>query len=402
MSKKASNIKANGLTLKPKAAKQLAEIDKIISTVPDKDKDKLIKGGLSVKQVGEKVTMEVDIKEIIPPACFVRSKASDNYDDFENIAQLEPIEVATTEDKKRLVVVAGERRLRHAKQYGKKKVKVQIIGTVVCQSQIWMARGKEMVKFKKPMTRLELAHGLMQLEDQLKRDFGENAFFGHGGDRKADVESKKSLSGYIAKTLGLKESAVKILIRFGRYVGPAGLAGLLTKDQNLNISLMDINTINGRLKNADLPKQIDKRTNELIKAGASQDVIIDEAGKLASTIIFQASNELGSEDNDNNDDDNAEEIESSDLPSTPKWSNSKKEDNDNEVEDAKPPKKKIKPNKIVKIISDFQMELKKIKEEFEDCKHIDEIDERLVEAKWKRLEGYWGKLCVELGDAGLC
>ena len=42
-----------------------------------------------------------------------------------------------------------------------------------------------------------------------------------------------------------------------------------------------------------------------------------------------------------------------------------------------------------------------LKKDFEDCKRIDDIDQAVVEAKWKRLGDHWGKLCVGLGEAGL-
>ena len=173
------------------------------------------------------------------------------------ITELDPIKVAITDDKELYILIDGERRLEHARRNGEKKIEVQIIGTVVCQSQIGMARGKEMVKFKKPLTPLELAYGLMQLKDQIIRDFGEDAFFSHGGDRKTNHETKQSLPDYIAKVLGINKTTVDTLLRFGTNVGPMGLAGLLTKDDMVGMPLRQINQINASLKNADLLKQIE-------------------------------------------------------------------------------------------------------------------------------------------------
>jgi hypothetical protein len=251
------------------------------------------------------------------------------------------------------------------------------------------------------LTPLELTYGLMQLKDQIIRDFGEDAFFSHGGDRKTNHKTKQSLQGYIAEVLGLNAFKVDTLLRFASNVGLMGLAGLLTKDDMVGMPLRQINQVNARLKNADVPKQIAERADELIEAGASQDDLINEAGELASKKISQALYEGVSEDNDNNDDDNAEEIDSSHLPFGPKWGKSKKDENDDEPEDTKPGRKKVKPAKIVKIISEIQIELKKMKKDFEDCKRIDDIDQAVVEAKWKRLGDHWGKLCVGLGEAGL-
>ena len=122
------------------------------------------------------------------------------------ITKLDPIKVAVTEDKELYILIDGERRLEHAKSNSEKKIEAQIIGTVVCQSQIAMARGKEMVKFKKPLTPLELAYGLMQLKDQIIRDFGEDAFFSHGGDRKTNHKTKQSLQVTLQRFLGLIRS----------------------------------------------------------------------------------------------------------------------------------------------------------------------------------------------------
>ena len=400
MSKKPDFSSFTPSKLNPKAAKQLAEVDKIVGKATDKDKQKLIEQGLSVKPMKEAVIIKVKIKQIVTSAFFMRSKVHDSFDDLSTITELDPIKVAITDDKELYILIDGERRLEHARQKGAKEIEAQIIGTVVCQSQIAMARGKEMVKFKKPLTPLELAHGLMQLKDQIICDFGEDAFFSHGGDRKTNHGTKQSLPGYIAKGLGINKTTVDSLVRFGINVGPMGLAGLLTKNDMVGMPLRDINQINARLKNVDLSEQIAERAKKLLEAGASQDDLIDEAGELAFKKISQASNEQASEDNDNNDDDNEDERDSSDLPPMPKLRKSKEDENNDDAEDTKPTKK-IKPAKIVKIISEFQMELKKIKEDFEDCKHIDEIDQAVVEAKWKRLGDHWGKLCVGLGEAGL-
>jgi len=89
------------------------------------------------------------------------------------------------------------------------------------------------------------------------------------------------------------------------------------------------------------------------------------------------------------------------LPTTPKWPNSKKDDNDDESEETKPVNKKVKPTKILEIISGMETALKQLKGHFEDCKRIEEINQRHVEMKWKRLEEYWGKLSCKLGEAGL-
>jgi hypothetical protein len=388
--------------LNPKTAKQLSKIDKIIRKTSDKDKLILIENGLSVKSKKADTIATVDIKQIVHSAYFIRSKQGDTFDNFDFITKLDPIKVVVANEIAKYFLIDGQGRLQHAKRRGEKKVQVQIIGTVVCQSQIGMARGKEMVKFKRFLTPLELAQGLMQLKDQIISDFGEGAFFSHGGDRKTNHETKQSLPCYIAKVLGITKTTVDSLLRFGSNVGPMGLAGLLTKNDMIGMPLRDINQINARLKNGDLSEQISERAKKLVEAGANQDHLIDEAGELARKRISQAIDEGGPADNDNDNDDNEDETDSSDLPPMPKLRKSKEDENDDEVEEAKPPKKKIKPAKIVKIISDIQMELKKIKEDFEDCKHIDEIDQRLVEAKWKRLEGYWGELCGKLGDAGLC
>ena len=65
MSQKAKLIKAYVLTLNPKAAKQLAEIDKSIRKVSDRDKRKLIKDGLSVKSPDKLIFKKVNIKKIV-------------------------------------------------------------------------------------------------------------------------------------------------------------------------------------------------------------------------------------------------------------------------------------------------------------------------------------------------
>jgi uncharacterized ParB-like nuclease family protein len=401
MSKKPDFSSFTPSKLNPKAAKQFAEIDKIIGKATDKDKQKLIENGLSVKPTKDMVIMEVDIKKIVHPACFVRSKILETFEDLDMVTKTDPIKVVVTKVEQQYFLVSGERRLQHAKRNGKKKVKVHVIGTVVCQSQIGMARGKEMVKFKKPLTSLELAHGLMQLKDQIICDFGEDAFFSHGGDRKAKHETKKSLPDYMAKVLGLNSFTVDTLLRFGSNVGPMGLAGLLTKDDMVGMPLRQINQVNARLKNADVPKQIAERADELIKEGATRDDVIDEAGELARKMISQALYEGVPEDNDNNDDDNAEERDSSFLPPTQKWRNSKKDKNDDEPEDTKPARKKVKPIEIAKIITGMITNLQQLQSRFENSKKIDDIDRPIVNAKVKGFQGFLVKFYSKLDEVGL-
>ena len=84
MSKKPDFSSFTPSKLNPKAAKQLAEIDKIIGKATDKDKQKLIEQGLSVKPMKKAVITTVNIKKIVTSAFFVRSKVHDSFDDLEH------------------------------------------------------------------------------------------------------------------------------------------------------------------------------------------------------------------------------------------------------------------------------------------------------------------------------
>jgi hypothetical protein len=148
MSQKAKLIKAYALPMNSKTAKQFAKVDKIIKKTSDKDKHSLIEKGLPVKPLKEDAITTVNIKNIVHSAYFIRSKVRETFDNFEMVAEFDPIKVVVAEEPKKYYLVDGELRIQHAKSRGKKQVEVQIIGTVVCQSQIAIARGKEMLKFK--------------------------------------------------------------------------------------------------------------------------------------------------------------------------------------------------------------------------------------------------------------
>ena len=86
MSKKQNIPSFTASNLNPKAAKQLADIDKILRKTSDKDKLKLIERGLSVKPLKEDVIKTLDIKKIVRSTSFLRSEVHDPFDDLDMVA----------------------------------------------------------------------------------------------------------------------------------------------------------------------------------------------------------------------------------------------------------------------------------------------------------------------------
>jgi hypothetical protein len=402
MSKKQNIPSFTASNLNPKAAKQLADIDKILRKTSDKDKLKLIERGLSVKPLKEDVIKTLDIKKIVRSTSFLRSEVHDPFDDLDMVAEFDPIKVVAAEGIEKLFLVDGQRRLEHTKRNGEKQIEVQIIGTVVCQSQIGMARGKQMVKFKKPLTPLEMAYGLVQLRDQIICDFGEHAFFSHGGNRKSNDDSQQSLPGYIAKALGMNKSTVDTLLRFGSNVGPMGLAGLLARDDVGGLALREINQDNALLKNANLSDQIDERLKSLTKEGASLDNLVQTAGDLAYQMIDQITIQRSKKpqiyDTDNNDDDNMDETPTDALPIPPDKGG---QNNKSKPKAHKKTKTKIKPSEIINIISNIESVLKKLKNDLNKCKDVEEVDKPIFEARWKKFTEFLSNLCTKVTNAGL-
>ena len=97
----------------------------------------------------------------------------------------------------------------------KKQIKALIVGKVVCRSQIAMARALEMTRFKKPPNTLELVAGLLSLYEIIINEFGKEAFFSHGGNRKSEKKEDKAKPQSIhSEHIGIKKVNRERLVEF--------------------------------------------------------------------------------------------------------------------------------------------------------------------------------------------
>jgi hypothetical protein len=272
--------------LNKKTAAGLEKLDRKFVQTSKKAKKDLIAKELKIDYFGNPTVHQIKISEIFSPPGFTRHNHSNPFEDLDALNNPEPLKVVSAESIKGFFVIDGQRRLEFQKRSGKKQIKALIVGQVVCRSQIVMARALEMTRFKKPPNTPELVQGLLSLYEIIINDFGEEAFFTHGGNRKSGTKGKQSLSQYIASVLELKTSTVNALLNFGHHVGPYGLAGLHYHEDMQKLSIRTINQINARLKKEDLSKKISEMFHTLRDAKTTEAELIKACGNLAQNIIW--------------------------------------------------------------------------------------------------------------------
>lgn len=385
------------LILNREAQERFAEIDALISTTSDDDKADLIKKGLAIKPLKNVNTKEVDLAKIIDSPFFVRRDQSDDFNDLRMLSVTEPIKVVKAEGVNGYFIVDGKRRFDLAKERNAQKVSIQIVGKVVCSAQIALARGKEMVNFKKPLTPLELTQGLMQLRESIDKDFGIENFFSHGGNRKGHEEGKKSLPDFIARQIGIRKSTVRALIQFGRRVGPEGLAGLHNYPDMKDISVRVINQINAGLKDCGLSDKIGELVKSMTGERVDERQLIAAAGEMAHDILEDKIRELkaGKDQgvNQEDDDEDAETVETEfDTPVS--MSGSEDERDDNSDNPGNGDSKKVPPfdrSKLEKAMKDFGKRFRAFNEYWAEIDELEVIESSEFNQKLSNLNKAWEK-----------
>ena len=271
--------------LNKKTAAGFEKLDRKFVQISKKTKEDLITKELKIDYFDNPTVHQIKISEIFSPPGFTRHNHSNPFEDLDVLDNPDPIKVVRAESIKGFFVIDGQRRLEFLKGSGKKQIRALIVGRVVCRSQIAMARALEMTRFKKPPNTPELVQGLLSLYEIIINDFGEEAFFTHGGNRKSGKKDKQSLSQYIANVLELKKSTVIALLNFGHRVGPYGLAGLHHHEDMQKLSIRAINQINARLKKENLFQKISQMFHSVRDAKTTESELIKACGNLAHNII---------------------------------------------------------------------------------------------------------------------
>ena len=296
-----------GLNLDDGVNATIKRLQKILPELETKEKSSLIQAGLKLERYKEKKQKTVEIKKLIKPVCFRRLDANDDYKDFDYTTTLEPIKVVTIADSDLLMVVSGSRRLGHFHSLGDvDSVDVEVIGEARCLSQAAVARAAEMTKVTRPLSNFELALGLWDLRKQVIEEFGKDQCYLHGGKRTGDGKKKVKVNQYIASLLGMKRWVVQALITFGRQLGPLALKALHNREDRKDLSLREIQKLNGGLKEAGVHEKIKDEARTLRRSDASPEEQMNKVGELAWTLIAEQAtkNKARPEDTPDDDDEN--------------------------------------------------------------------------------------------------
>jgi hypothetical protein len=382
--------------LNREAQERFAEIDDLISSTSSADKADLIKKGLAITPLKNLRNKKVDITEIVDSSFFLRRDQGDTFNDLEMLSDPEPIKVVIAEGVDGYFIVDGQRRFDLAKKGNDQKVSVQIVGKVVCLAQIALARGKEMVKFSKPLTPLELTQGLMQLRESIDKDFGIENFFSHGGNRRGHEEGKKSLSDYIARQIGIRKTTVRTLIQFGRRVGPEGLAGLHEYPDIKDISVRVINQINAGLKDCGLSDKISELLKTMSDERVTEQQLIEAAGEMAHEILadnireLKANNDQAATQQD--DDEGPETVETEFVtPVSPSESEGAEDNPDDSGNKASGKASPFDRSEIQKAMQDFDKRYKSFINYWADIDDFDAIEISKFDDKLAKLNKAWEK-----------
>jgi hypothetical protein len=274
------------LNLNKKTTAGFEALDRKFVQISKETKEDLFINELKIDYFDDPDVRQVKISDIFSPPAFARHNSSNPFEDLEALDNPDPVKVVSAESVKGFFIISGQRRLEFHKCNKKKQIKAIIVGQVVCQSQIAMARALELTRFNRQPNALELVAGLLSLHEIIINEFGKEAFFSHGGDRKGEKkEDKQSLSQYLGKILGLKQSTVTTLLNFGLRIGPYGLAGLHYHEDMQRLAIRTINQINARLKKENLPKKLNEMFHSLRGAKNTEPEGIKACGNLAHQII---------------------------------------------------------------------------------------------------------------------
>ena len=372
--KSKSNLAPSNLNTKTE--KNIDKLEEKFPRISAKQKKRLIEKNLTLSNSKKKKFQTVSISKIIDPPNFSRLDDNDTYGNLEMVKTLEPIKIAEIIDSDLFVIVDGHRRLLSLKNKGKSKIKVEIIGMAKCTSQLSVARAMAVTQVRKPLSIPELALGVVNLYNDLKREFGKNAFHTHGGDRKGKGKNKASIGRYISKILNMRYWTVQALLNFGLRVGPDILMILHDHSQIKMLSLRKIQQINSHLKDAKLRDELQNQKNEMHECGASEKEVVLELGKIISSVISDAMEKMKQKGK-------SSPNENTDLKTTGDGDGEEMGENKRGDISAKEIARMI--SKIQKATSVFTDQLKSIRRALPDKKHVSDDMEKFVRSLKKSL-----------------
>lgn len=228
------------------------------------------------------------IKKLIEPPAFTRMNCEKELGStFEFIAKPDRVRVAAIEGTEYYVLIDGLRRYQYLKNKKESEIRCKVVGEAECVSQVSAARAKEMSKQTKPLSKLELCLGVSALKDQLFKEFGEDAFFSHGGDRKRSRKKKKKLIGYISELTKINEWAVDQMVRFARILGPEALVGLQSNAKFKINSFRNIRDINEALKKHNVQGRLQDKLEGLSQSKVKKADRISMVGDMAYELICE-------------------------------------------------------------------------------------------------------------------
>jgi hypothetical protein len=279
-----SSLTPQNLIATPKAV--IRQLRQLTHEAADKDKRRIIQARCRIDFSKRPKEKSIPLTKILRLPAFFRFDTGDQYEDLRGAKRLDCPQVVTIPGTKHYALIDGERRVGYYREQGKSDIKCLVLGEASCFSQMFATRATVVTKLSKPFSCHELAAGLLILRKQLLRDFGEDAFFRHGGRRKGKTLAQTSITEYLASSIGMKKSAVQALLKFGREVGIYALMGLHQREETRNLSLRQINKLNGRIKKGHLRERVQQRISELEEAGENDEEMIKQAGGLAANFIL--------------------------------------------------------------------------------------------------------------------
>ena len=155
------------------------------------------------------------------------------------------------------VCIDGVGQLRQMKAKGVETTLCRVIGVAGCQSQINVARGRAITSTKQPPTDLDLCLAILITWKQLVSDFGEDVFFGWGGDRRSPEQNMDNKYKIFSPVFNLKLETARMLFSFAEKLGESALLGLSKIPDMKNLSRRRINHLNGPLSEVNIAHEIE-------------------------------------------------------------------------------------------------------------------------------------------------
>jgi len=248
-------------------------------------KDRILRDNLQLQKYEGKRLKDVDISRIDPSLSFKSPSAENDGEDNNSVKVPEPLHVAAVDGVDELFLLDDFNLYESYKKKGSKMLGVEIMGQASCLSQLYVARALCMISPQKPVSNLDLSMGLVGLRKGLIKEFGKQAFCGHGGNRKGANKPKLNMSPHISKFLYMKVWGVRALLNFGSQLGPHALMGLQGYRETRELSVRSIHQLNGPIKKANLKGKIDDRLKQVPVTIHHKQEMMKEAGRVAYEFI---------------------------------------------------------------------------------------------------------------------